>query len=94
MDRLRAFLSSSTDALSEREFRLLWIGQTGSFFGDALVGVALAFAVLGITGSPGDLGLVLAALDSSMTRPESSRSHQAERAGLERAEPGRRQPLL
>jgi hypothetical protein len=40
------------------------------------------------------LGLVLAALDSSMTRPESSRSHQAERAGLERAEPGRRQPLL
>jgi MFS family permease len=61
MDRLRAFLRSSTDALSEREFRLLWIGQTGSFFGDALVGVALAFAVLGITGSPGDLGLVLAA---------------------------------
>lgn len=61
MDRLRAFLRSSTDALSERDFRLLWIGQTGSFFGDALVGVALAFAVLGLTGSPGDLGLVLAA---------------------------------
>jgi MFS family permease len=61
MDRLRAFLRSSTDALSERDFRLLWIGQTGSFFGDALVGVALAFAVLGITGSAADLGLVFAA---------------------------------
>jgi MFS family permease len=61
MDRLRAFLRSSTDALSERDFRLLWIGQTGSFFGDALVGVALAFAVLGLTGSAGDLGLVFAA---------------------------------
>lgn len=61
MDRLRAFLRSSTDALSERDFKLLWIGQTGSFFGDALVGVALAFAVLGLTGSAGDLGLVFAA---------------------------------
>jgi MFS family permease len=61
MDRLRAFLRSSTEALSERDFRLLWIGQTGSFFGDALVGVAIAFAVLGLTGSAGDLGLVFAA---------------------------------
>jgi MFS family permease len=61
MDRLRAFLRSSTEALSERDFRLLWIGQTGSFFGDALVGVSIAFAVLGLTGSAGDLGLVFAA---------------------------------
>jgi MFS family permease len=61
MERLRTFLRSSTEALSERDFRLLWIGQTGSFFGDALVGVSLAFAVLGLTGSAGDLGLVFAA---------------------------------
>jgi MFS family permease len=61
MERLRGFLRNATDALSERDFRLLWIGQTGSFFGDALVGVALAFAVLGLTGSAGDLGLVFAA---------------------------------
>ena len=40
------------------------------------------------------LGLVLAALDSSLARPEDSGSHQADRAGVERAEPGRRQPLL
>jgi len=61
MERLRAFWRSSTAALSERNFRLLWIGQTGSFLGDALVGVALAFAVLELTGSAGDLGLVFAA---------------------------------
>jgi MFS family permease len=61
MERLRAFWRSSTGALSERDFRLLWIGQTGSFLGDALVGVALAFAVLELTGSAADLGLVFAA---------------------------------
>jgi MFS family permease len=61
MERLRAFWRSSTAALSERDFRLLWIGQTGSFLGDALVGVALAFAVLELTGSAADLGLVFAA---------------------------------
>lgn len=61
MEHVRAFLRSATDALSEREFRLLWIGQTGSAIGDSLVGVALAFAVLELTGSAGDLGLVFAA---------------------------------
>lgn len=61
MERFRAFWRSSTAALSERDFRLLWIGQTGSFLGDALVGVALAFAVLELTGSAADLGLVFAA---------------------------------
>ncbi len=61
MERLRSFLRSATDALSERDFRLLWIGQTGSAIGDSLVGVALAFAVLELTGSAGDLGLVFAA---------------------------------
>src|SRR5918996_1659532 len=38
MERLRSFLRSATDALSEREFRMLWIGQTGSAIGDSLVG--------------------------------------------------------
>jgi MFS family permease len=59
--RIADFLRSSTEALSERDFRLLWIGQTGSAIGDALVGVALAFAVLGVGGSAADLGLVFAA---------------------------------
>jgi len=48
-------------ALEEREFRLYWIGQTGSAFGDSLIFVALAFAVLQVTGSATDLGLVFAA---------------------------------
>ena len=48
-------------ALEERPFRLLWIGQAASAAGDALVPVALAFAVLGLRGSASDLGLVLAA---------------------------------
>jgi MFS family permease len=61
MEQLRAFWRSAGEALSERQFRLLWIGQTGSAVGDSLVGVALAFAVLQLTGSAGDLGLVFAA---------------------------------
>ena len=61
MGRIWAFLRDSTDALSEREFRLFWLGQTGSSVGDALVGVALAFAVLEVGGSAADLGLVFAA---------------------------------
>ena len=46
--------------LSERPFRLLWLGRTGSAFGDALIPVALAFAVLRIGGGATGLGLVLA----------------------------------
>jgi hypothetical protein len=38
-------------ALRERQFRLLFIGQSVSILGDAMSGVALAFAVLEINGS-------------------------------------------
>jgi MFS family permease len=48
-------------ALSEREFRLLFVGQLTSAFGDRLAPIALAFAVLDLTGSAADLGYVLAA---------------------------------
>jgi MFS family permease len=61
MERIWTFLRSSTEALSERPFRMLWLGQTGSAIGDALVGVALAFAVLEVGGSAADLGIVFAA---------------------------------
>ncbi len=50
----------SLGALGERPFRLLWLGQTTSRLGDALTGVALAFAVLDIGGSASALGVVLA----------------------------------
>src|SRR5918999_712084 len=49
------------DALSERPFRLLFLGQAVSLLGDGMIGVALAFAVLEETGSASDLGIVLAA---------------------------------
>jgi len=48
-------------AWGERNFRLLFIGQTVSSFGNALTPVALAFAVLQLTGSVSALGNVLAA---------------------------------
>ena len=46
--------------LAERPFRLLWLAQTTSAAGDAVVGVALAFAVIRIGGGASELGLVLA----------------------------------
>jgi len=53
---------ASFDVLREREFRLLWLGQLISALGDALVPLALTFAVLDLTGSAADLGLVFAAM--------------------------------
>ncbi|HTU78476.1 MAG TPA: MFS transporter [Solirubrobacteraceae bacterium] len=47
--------------LRNRSFRLLLVGQGASAVGDGIAPVALAFAVLDLTGSVGDLGLVLAA---------------------------------
>jgi MFS family permease len=56
----------SVAVLREREFRLYYAGQTTSVFGDAMLGVALAFAVLDLTGSVSDLGFVLAARSAAM----------------------------
>ena len=47
--------------LRERSFRFLFLGRTTSFIGNAFANVALAFAVLDLTGSRADLGFVLAA---------------------------------
>jgi MFS family permease len=49
-------------ALRERQFRLLWLGQTTSTLGDGLVPVALSFAVIDtLDRSATALGVVLAA---------------------------------
>jgi MFS family permease len=48
-------------ALQEPQFRLLWLGQTGSAIGDSLVFVALPFAVIQTGGGAAELGIVLAA---------------------------------
>jgi MFS family permease len=54
-------VTDSLGVLREREFRLLFTGQLISLLGDSFASVALAFAVLDLTGSATDLGLVLAA---------------------------------
>jgi MFS family permease len=55
LSRLRA------GPLGQRAFRFLFLGRTTSFIGNAFANVALAFAVLDLTGSKADLGYVLAA---------------------------------
>ena len=47
--------------LRQRDFRLLFAGQAVSFFGDRMVNVALAFAVLDLGHSASEVGLVFAA---------------------------------
>ena len=49
----------SAAPLREREFRLLFAGRTIALVGNAIAPVALAFAVLDLTGSKTDLGLIL-----------------------------------
>jgi MFS family permease len=48
-------------ALTTRDYRLFFLGQATSFVGDGMSQVALAFAVLDLTGKAADLGFVLAA---------------------------------
>src|SRR5947207_4284519 len=60
--RLKSLLAGLPfGVLAERDFRLLFIGRTISLFGTAFAPIALAFAVVRLTGSPADLGLVLSA---------------------------------
>src|SRR3954469_8405012 len=56
-----AVMPRSLHVLREREYRLFFLGQAVSLLGDGMVNVALAFAVLDLTGSASALGLVLAA---------------------------------
>jgi len=46
--------------LVEREYRLLFSATTITTLGDAVAGIALAFAVLDLTGRATDLGIVIA----------------------------------
>jgi len=48
-------------ALRSRNFRLLWLSQSASVVGDALVIVAIGLYVTRRTGNPSDVGVVLAA---------------------------------
>lgn len=57
----RTFEGLARGPLADREFRLLFTGQALSVIGDGIAPIAVAFAVLDLTGSPTDLGLVLTA---------------------------------
>lgn len=52
---------TAVDPLRERDFRVFFVGQAVSDFGDKLLPVAVSFAVLDLTGSASALGLVLLA---------------------------------
>ena len=54
-------LPGELDLLRLRDFRLVFGASVASLVGDGVVPVALAFAVLDLTGSATDLGIVLAA---------------------------------
>ena len=54
-------MSTYLRVLRHRDFRLLFLGQAASVVGDRVVVVAIALYVTQTTGSPTDLGLVLAA---------------------------------
>jgi MFS family permease len=56
-----ARLREGAGVLRLRDYRNVFIAQSVSVFGDGITPVALTFAVLGLTGSGTDLGLVLAA---------------------------------
>lgn len=57
---MRGF-GESLGVLRERDFRLLFIGQSVSLLGDGMVRVALPFAALEVSGSASSVGIVLAA---------------------------------
>jgi hypothetical protein len=54
-------LGGSLAALTQRDFRNVFLASAASQIGDQIVPVALSFAVLDLTGSVSDLGYVLAA---------------------------------
>jgi MFS family permease len=54
-------LPGKVAVLREPEYRRLFLGRTASLIGDGMTPVAIAFAVLDLTGSATDLGLVFAA---------------------------------
>jgi len=66
-------------ALRERDFRLLFAGQTVSLVGEGMINVALPFAVLDLTGSATDLCFVFAAFTcrSSRSSPSAASSPTA-----------------
>ena len=59
-------MRDAAQVLRHRDFRWLWLGQSVSTVGDAIIVVTLALFVTELTGSPSAVGLVLAAYTGSL----------------------------
>jgi MFS family permease len=55
------FYNGKLGVLGKRDFRRFYIGYSASLLGTAMSSVAIAFAVLGASGTPSGLGVVFAA---------------------------------
>ena len=76
-------LPSDLDVLRVRDFRLVFSAALASLIGDGVVPVALAFAVLDLTGSATDLGIVLAARTIALVASLLVGGVAADRVGVE-----------
>jgi MFS family permease len=57
----RSRFAEALRPLARRPYRLMWTGSTTSSIGDAVVQIALVFAILHIGGTASDIGVVAAA---------------------------------
>jgi MFS family permease len=60
VDKPRSRFAEALRPLALRPYRLMWLGSTTSSLGDAVVQIALVFAVLHIGGTATDIGLIAA----------------------------------
>jgi MFS family permease len=58
--RPRSRFAEALRPLARRPYRLMWLGATTSSIGDAVVQIALVFAILHIGGTASDIGIVAA----------------------------------
>jgi MFS family permease len=56
----RSRFAEALRPLASRPYRLMWMGSTTSSIGDAVVQIALVFAILHIGGSASDIGVIAA----------------------------------
>ena len=56
----RSRFAEALRPLASRPYRLMWMGSTTSSIGDAVVQIALVFAILHIGGTASDIGVIAA----------------------------------
>jgi MFS family permease len=56
----RSRFAGALRPLARRPYRLMWMGSTTSSIGDAVVQIALVFAILHVGGTASDIGVIAA----------------------------------